>query len=216
MDAGVADRGHRLNLMSESYREVGIGAESGIFKVQGVGYNAAMLTQDFGKTDAQPSSFLVGVAFHDSNGNGFYNPGEGLPGLTVTPSAGTYYAVTSDSGGFAIPLSAASGTLTVTFSGGGLSGPVDKSVVLTGQNVKLDLNTAVDMPAISLANPRFLPNGQFTFRVVGPGGASVVIQSSDNLVQWSDRQTLVLNASSAYIDTQTTSSAHRSYRVKHQ
>ena len=53
---------------------------------------------------------LTGVAYHDANGNGQYDPGEGVAGATVTMDGGAYYAVTSASGGYALPLVNADGT----------------------------------------------------------------------------------------------------------
>jgi len=52
------------------------------------------------------------------NGNNRYDPGEGIGGVTVTSNAGTFYAVTSQSGGYAIPVTMAPGTYQVVFSGG--------------------------------------------------------------------------------------------------
>lgn len=86
--------GHRLNLLNARFKEVGIG-NSGA-------YTPGYITQDFATTGNR--IFLVGVVYQDQNGNQFYDPGEGLAGVTVKPSEGKYYAVTSRSGGYAIPL----------------------------------------------------------------------------------------------------------------
>ena len=60
--------------------------------------------------------FLVGTVWIDSNGNGQYDPGEGIGGVRVEPDQGDFFAVTANSGGYAIPITAA-GDYTVTFSG---------------------------------------------------------------------------------------------------
>jgi uncharacterized protein YkwD len=83
IDEPIPDRGHRLNLMNASFREVGIGVGLGLFTAQGKDFNTVMVTQDFGSTDANPGPFLVGVVYRDSDGDGFYGPGEGLAGVTV-------------------------------------------------------------------------------------------------------------------------------------
>ena len=215
VDEGYPERGHRVNLMNDDYREIGIGIIVGKFNFNGRSYNTVMTTQDFGKTGAQPTSFLVGVVFRDLNGDGFYNPGEELPGLTVMPSAGQYYAITSDSGGFAIPLSATSGTLPVTLSGGTVEGPVIKTVLLTGRNVKLDFNTAVDLPNsidIALTSPG-LVNGRFTFGLRGPIGRQVMVQSSTDLRQWTNRQTIALEAGAAFVEPILDNTHGRFYRL---
>ncbi len=56
----------------------------------------------------------------------YYDPGEGIGGVTVMPDHGTYFAVTGDAGGWAVPVDA--GTYEVTFSGGSLQDPVVKIV----------------------------------------------------------------------------------------
>ena len=80
--------------------------------------------------------FIVGTVWRDLNGNNRYDPGEGLGGVTVRPSAGTYYAVTSAAGGYAIPVTMAPGTYPVTFSGA-VSGTGNATIGST--SVLLDL-----------------------------------------------------------------------------
>ncbi len=93
--------GHRRNLMDPSHSVAGLGV---LFGRSGVWF-ARRVTQNFGSgTTAESGAFIVGVAFDDKNGNKFYDPGEGLRGVEVRPSKGAFYAVTSSSGGFAIPI----------------------------------------------------------------------------------------------------------------
>jgi hypothetical protein len=87
--------GHRLNVLSTTYSEAGMG-------LAGV-YYGGRITQDFG-TAAR--AYILGVAYNDANGNGAYDLGEGLAGISVRPNIGNWYAVTSASGGFAIPIDA--------------------------------------------------------------------------------------------------------------
>jgi hypothetical protein len=144
-DAGIAGRGHRTNLLDcyaayypPPYREVGIGYYSNA-AANALGYRN-LLTQDFGRRSGT-GPFLVGVVYHDANGNGTYDVGEGLSGVQITPNSGAYYAVTASAGGYAIPVGT-SGTLDVTASGGGLSSSIVKSVTLAGENIKLDFEAA--------------------------------------------------------------------------
>ncbi|GAI93814.1 unnamed protein product, partial [marine sediment metagenome] len=105
VDWGVSELGHRQNIMNYGdtvYNEVGIAIISETDPSTDVG--PLVITQDFGKRSDY--SFLVGVVYCDSDGDGFYGMGEGLAGVTVMPTSGTYYAITSTSGGYAIPLSA--------------------------------------------------------------------------------------------------------------
>ncbi len=82
--------------------------------------------------------FIVGTVWEDTNSNEQYDPGEGLAGVTVLPDKGAYYAVTANSGGYAIPITAAD-TYTVTFSGGELVGVYPRSVAVGAESVLLDL-----------------------------------------------------------------------------
>ncbi len=71
----------------------------------GVGERAlgGWVTEDFGA--APTPSLVMGVVFTDAAGSGFYASGEGVGGVTVTaPAASTYYAVTTPSGAYALPL----------------------------------------------------------------------------------------------------------------
>jgi len=92
--------GHRLNLMDPTHTVAGIG----MLFARG-GLNQRRTTQKFGSdVTAESGPFIVGVAFDDRNRSNFYDPGEGLRGIKVRPSRGSHYAVTSSSGGFAIPI----------------------------------------------------------------------------------------------------------------
>src|SRR3954447_14521388 len=110
---------HRVNLLNPAFKEVGLGVVGGTYQ----GSAAVDATQDFAKSGS--SSFLTGVAYNDLSGDNFYEPGEGLGGVTVqvTSSGGqTWQTTTWASGGYQVALGA--GSYTVTFSGGGLAAPV--------------------------------------------------------------------------------------------
>jgi len=92
--------------------------------------------QDFG-TDNTGRSFIVGVAYRDRDGNGAYTPGEGLSGVEVRPDVGRWYAVTSSSGGYAIPVDDASGLFHLTASRSDLTAQT-ALIAMDGQNVKAD------------------------------------------------------------------------------
>jgi len=126
---GMQDpRGHRQALMaiSANYMNVGIasvpvdpalGKEVGPFVTTGNYAEAYELEADHYNT------FIVGTVWTDFNGNGIYDPGEGHGGLTVAPSLGNYFSITSDSGGYAIPITD-TGSAEISFSGGNLFQPV--------------------------------------------------------------------------------------------
>ena len=96
VDAGISGRPHRVILLDIEnsncgnppciYYEVGVGYYSSSNQNPS-GLNS-FLTQDFG---ALPNTgpFLLGVVYNDKNGNGFYDIGEGISGVTITPSTGS-------------------------------------------------------------------------------------------------------------------------------
>jgi len=103
-DALFRSFGHRRNLLGNSYSVAGFGTRTNSFR----GDNAAMTTQNFSEGGATFDSgpFITGVAYEDRNDNNSYDAGEGLAGVEVRPGSGGYYAVTSSSGGYAIPVTA--------------------------------------------------------------------------------------------------------------
>lgn len=139
--------GHRANLLNPNFREVGLGVEVGDYR----GRSSAFVTQDFGKTGTD--LFLTGVAFDDRDGDRFYDPGEGLGGITVTAknSAGQLFkTTTSAAGGYDLALKP--GTYTVTFSGPDIATSTQTATIGT-KNVKKDL---ID-PVMKAASPDTTP-----------------------------------------------------------
>ena len=144
---GVDHRGHRANLLDvdnagSPYREVGVGYHLGAAP-NGMGFKD-FITQDFGRNGNGP--FVLGVVYNDANGNGVYDIGEGMKGVTVrVSSAPGVFAVTTLSGGFAFPATTNSGAITIEFTGGqfGLT-VVSKPVTpgFSGENVKVDCKLA--------------------------------------------------------------------------
>ena len=109
-----------------TWREIGVGL---VQAPPGPQASQWFITHDFGEAYSTITvtplniPFLVGVVYTDLDADGFYTPGEGAGGVTVMPDVGLNFAVTSASGGYAIPLqNLPNGTtsITVTFSGGAL------------------------------------------------------------------------------------------------
>jgi hypothetical protein len=127
--------GHRQNIHSTTFREIGIGVVLGSNGGSG-GVGPQLVTQDFG-TVGGLLPFVTGVVYRDLNNNGFYDAGEGVGGVTVTIANVSSYAVTASAGGYSVPVPG-SGNYTLTFSGG--SAPtIQKTVsVINGQNAKAD------------------------------------------------------------------------------
>ena len=86
VDSSVAGRGHRTNMLNDSYQEIGTGIAIGpTTQVFGSTFNTIMLTEDYG-IPASATQFLTGIAYNDSDANNFYSVGEGRGGIAVTIS----------------------------------------------------------------------------------------------------------------------------------
>jgi hypothetical protein len=216
VDSGVAGRGHRVNLMTDGFREIGIGVKEGVFTVSSQNYNAVMVTQDFGSSGANPGPFLLGVVYHDSDGNKFYTAGEGLAGVKVTVPNGAFYANTSTSGGYAVPVTGLSGTIQVTISGGPLATPITKAITLTGKNVKLDFETGADVPVVFgfvRGSMHRSKAGQFDADLYGPAGITLSIEASADFKGWSKVGTVTLTASGGHFTDVQATPTRRFYRA---
>ena len=92
--------GHRYNVFSDAYREIGVGVIEGINGEVG----PMVISKAFGTELTFDQPFVTGVAFHDVDGDGYYSAGEGVGSVTVTVEGVTYHGETPASGGYAIPL----------------------------------------------------------------------------------------------------------------
>ncbi|NBZ87959.1 CAP domain-containing protein [Stagnihabitans tardus] len=164
--------GHRTNLLNGSFREVGLGAETGSFFTQGRDWNAAMLTEVFAKAGAEV--FVTGVAYRDANRDRFYSLGEGQGGVTFR--SGGVEAVTEAPGGYELKL-AASATTLVT----GQAGTRSFSLTLdtTGGNVKLDL---VDGVRLETSGSITLGAGINRATLLGVAGLSATGNAAANVL----------------------------------
>ncbi len=138
-DQGIADLHHRHALLAmnpdsnPALRLVGIGAAAG--------GSAENTTLDYSIDIAAPAktgAYLTGVVFQDANGNGSYDVGEGLGGVTINAvgTRGQGTTTTFASGGYSLPLRP--GTYTVTVSGGGLIHSMTQSVRMGSLNTGLN------------------------------------------------------------------------------
>lgn len=143
-EALIHSPSHRVNLFDPGLREIGIGVIEGMFSTGATDFNAVMSTQVFAATARGP--VLTGVVIDDRNGNGRYDIGEGLGGVTVTATgaAGTFATTTWASGGYTLALPP--GQYDITFSGTG----IQRSALITigDENVKLDADFSTGAAAL--------------------------------------------------------------------
>ncbi|MCP5151568.1 MAG: hypothetical protein H6983_14965 [Ectothiorhodospiraceae bacterium] len=144
-------RGHRLAIMGQPVSGNAVLSLTGLALVPesnpATGVGPLVFSGVYCRGDSQEQNrHVVGTVWRDANANGLYDEGEGISGVTASPSEGTYYAVTGQAGGYSFPVEAA-GTYTVTFSGGGLGADVYTREVTVGtESLLLDIDTATDAP----------------------------------------------------------------------
>jgi hypothetical protein len=156
--------GHRDNMLSSQFREVGVGVVDGLNGTVG----PQLVTQDFG-TQVSAVPLITGVVYFDFNGNGFYDVGEGIGGVTVNTPGSSFFTVTADSGGYTLPVPG-NGNYTLTFTSSGLSNQI-VAVVSGLKNIKVDYSPAYTAPAISGPNAAAL-NQNNTYTFSGVAGAT--------------------------------------------
>ncbi len=106
--------------------------------------------QNFGRrTNSTP--FITGVVYNDANGNGFYDPGEGVGGVRVDVAGSGFFAISTASGGYSVPVPG-NGSYNVTFSGGGQT-TTQRTVTVANS-----LNAKADFLAGAISNPTSLAN----------------------------------------------------------
>jgi uncharacterized protein YkwD len=122
--------GHRRNLHNGDFNEAGIGIVMGTNGSVG----PQLVTQTFSDSGV---ALVTGVVYSDQDNNDFYTPGEGRGNIRVEVQGAAFHAMTSTSGGYAVPV-AGDGTYLVTFSGEGIQTWSTQVVVANKSNVKLD------------------------------------------------------------------------------
>lgn len=128
VDAGVAGRGHRIGILNENFKEIGVGYAVGQWTQNSTTYNAAVVTTDFGARSGH--SFITGVVYNDTATNDdFFTVGEQLAGVGVAGSGAS--DSTGAGGGYELSYASA-GSKTVTFGAG------TTVVVALADNVKVD------------------------------------------------------------------------------
>lgn len=140
-DWGVPDNGHFRNIMQpdagfgDGYSDVGIG----ITKTSAGGLGPMVITQNFAAEKGHKPQ-LLGVAYQDSDRDGFYTPGEGEGGVTIEATnlatGQTYSTRTWEAGGYQIPVDpGATYRVTETSDGKRLA---TRQVTIADVNAKVD------------------------------------------------------------------------------
>ena len=151
--------GHRDNIMSPSYVEVGIDVVLETDFRTSVG--PYLVTQDFGRPRALGNRFVLGVVWKDLNRNDIYDPGEGIKdaSITVQGPQGTFQTTSMTAGGYQVRVP--NGTYQVTVTSGQLpQSMVVANVVVAGANRKVDFNPlAADLPPVAVPDQLMVSAG---------------------------------------------------------
>jgi hypothetical protein len=99
------------------------------------------MAQEFAHDD-DATPFVTGVVYEDRDGNGKYDAGEGLSGVTVEIVGGNS-TTTKTAGGYGM-TAPAPGSYTLRASGGALPEAIENPITVGSQNVKSDF--AADLP----------------------------------------------------------------------
>jgi hypothetical protein len=171
--------GHRLNIHNGNFREAGIGVTNGLRGNVG----PQVVTEEFASRNGL-TPFITGVVFFDFDGDGFYDVGEGLGGVRVDVPGSDWFAITANSGGYSVPVSA-DGTYTVTFSGPNLPLTTRSVTVSGGLNAKLDWIPTYAPPVLS---------GPATVTVGRPNNYSFNAVGAASGYQWKQARRVSLTA----------------------
>ncbi|MBK8478430.1 MAG: hypothetical protein IPL39_19725 [Opitutaceae bacterium] len=156
-------RGHRANIHG-AFNEVGLAVIKGSRTVGTNTVGPHLLTQDFGTSAL---TFVTGVAFFDLDGDQTYDAGEGVGGITVEVEGSGSYAVTTSSGGYAVPVPAATATPSVSFTAADLS-QTGLANLAAGQNAKVDFSAPYLPPTVTAEGNAYVGHGlPCSFTAVG-------------------------------------------------
>jgi len=169
--------GHRLNILNDRFREVGVAQVEGNFTSGGRTFNASMLTEKFAVSGS--SVFLTGVVYDDYDANLFYSIGEGRGGAIFAAQGKS--AASLAAGGYSLALTAGTAVpVTLTAPGGAV---IQFAVDLSGGNAKVDLlsstmlASSADLTLISGIN-RAMLLGTADLRLTGSDGDDRLIGNS--------------------------------------
>ena len=137
---------HRRNILYDSYQDIGVGLRLGEFTDSGTTYNAAMVTEDFGRRN--DDTYLVGVVFDDANGNGVYDLNEGIADASV--QVGDQKVTTGGSGGWFLQV--VPGVHDVVVSGSSFGETATSTVQVDDQNMEVDFISGQSWGVVNFDN----------------------------------------------------------------
>ncbi|MCF8068359.1 MAG: carboxypeptidase regulatory-like domain-containing protein [Desulfobacterales bacterium] len=159
IDAGVDGRGHRLSVLDDIYKEVGVGISKGYDSVYLNDDNYKM-TCDFGTSFYDSKLTLLGVVYDDQNADSFYTAGEGIGNIEIKILETGETVTTGYAGGYDIHLLPGDYTIQASLPGGQA---VRRQISIGNKNIKEDFiisEFAMLSPQVSLvAKPGYILDG---------------------------------------------------------
>ena len=161
IDYNYPGRGHRLNILFGSYKEIGIGLYMESLDSQ-YAYGG-VVTCNFG-VPANDTGSVLGVVYEDVKGNQTYDLDEGIANVLVEDLDSDAKVYTASAGGYSMPLANGEHTIRVTMSDGRV---LQRDVAMAGENVKLDFRvdmfTEILAPTVYLyGSPQVIQSGETT------------------------------------------------------
>ena len=133
VDKDYPGRGHRVNILSPKFKEIGIGLYGGPSYSYPYSY---FVTTDFASSSTDDRCFVLGVIYEDKDQNGFYTAGEGIGGVSIIETTTGKTTTSASAGGYAIPFSSGEYTFVFTHPNGSI---VTRAVTVADQNIKVDI-----------------------------------------------------------------------------
>ena len=181
--------GHRANILQDGFKEVGIGAELGWFAQGGTNFYGMTTTLNFARSGTQ--SYVGGVSYNDTTVNDdFYSIGEGVGGRTVQLLSGgnvVASATTQAAGAYSMGTTA-TGTLEITFSGGGLTGVHGGTFTMGTLNFKFDI---VDGNTIESNASTTLTRDALNLKLIGIENIDAIGNAASNVLTGNDANNIL-------------------------
>ena len=169
IDYDYPGRGHRINMLKDNYKDVGVG-----ILLEGFDPSfeyGSVVTCNFGMGDAEVTASVLGVVYEDINEDLFYDSNEGIANVLIEAVYSGDKINTASAGGYSLPLANGEHTIQATLPDGRT---FTQLVSMVGENVKLDFR--FDM----FSNPVITANLTSSVQVVRPGETARLIWESSN------------------------------------
>ena len=158
IDTGIEGKGHRVNILDDNFKELGLASVLGSWGDYPYCYK---FTCDFAASSRQQDSFLLGVVYDDYNNDGMYNANEGIESVAIVVIESGDFSSTASAGGYGIPLPPGDYTVAATLPEGR---GAKRQVSMATQNIKLDFllkDFSVLSPEVSMsAEPQSIMMGE--------------------------------------------------------